>query len=276
MQLGAAAPAAVALPGQPGLEASGAEPGGFLRAGEARQERLGDGGVEPGEEPDRAREDERQVGLELLHEPDPGAHEVLARSHARTERHRGRGVGHERAQAVAVGAQDVGEDVGIGAVVLVAGAAVAAAQGLDAATGDDDDPQARAQEGIDERAVGALDGDPAHAAGPQSGDEVPQTGVRVLDLVALEHRAGSVDDADRVTPGRPVDAGERGGGSRMHPCLRAGRSSLGAPFVTGRVRRSLTDSALGWRAALSRLGTSLAAGPRGTIAGRRSGERHGR
>lgn len=183
------------------------------------------------------------MSAQLLDETDPGAHEVLAGANARPQCHRGRGVRQERAQAVAVGAQDVGEDVGIGAVVLVAGKAVAAAQGLDVTAGDDDDRQARAHESVDDRAVGPFDGDSVDPAQPEPPDELPQAGLAVVDLVALDDRAGPVDDADRVAPGRPVDAGI--GRGRMHACLRAGPISLGAPLVTGRVRRSLTDPALG-------------------------------
>jgi len=98
------------------------------------------------------------VGSELLHEPEPRPHEILAGPDERAQSH-GRGhVGPERAQAMPVGAQDVGEDVGVGAVVLVAGAAVAGAQSLDPAAGDDDDPQLGLEERVHERAVGSLDG----------------------------------------------------------------------------------------------------------------------
>ena len=148
---------------------------------------------------------------------------------------------------MAVGAQHVGEDVGVAAVVLVAREPVAAPQALDMAARDDDDRQLRRRQGVDDRAVGTLDGDPADLAGGEPPSEVPQTLRIMLDLEAFEHRSGLVDDADRVAPARPVDARVRGGGrggGRMHPCLLAGPFSLGAPFtVTGRVRRSLTDGA---------------------------------
>ena len=171
------------------------------------------------------------MGSELLHEPEPRPHEVLAGPHERAQSH-GRGrVGPERAQAMPVGAQDVGEDVGVGAVVLVAGAAVAGAQGLDPAAGDDDDRQARVEEGVHERAVGPLDGHAHDLPGGESPREPLQPGCGVLDLEALDGRAVLVDDADRVAPAGPVDARVRDG--RMHPCLLAGASSLGAPLRDG-------------------------------------------
>jgi len=136
-------------------------------------------------------------------------HQVLAGPHARSQCQRGRSIGHALAQAVAVGAQYVGEDVGVGTVVLVAGAAITGPPRLDAAAGDSDDAQSRTEQGVDDQAVGALDRDPGHAPGAEIAHEDPQAGLAVLDLVALERGAVLVDDADRVAPGGPVDAGER-------------------------------------------------------------------
>ena len=158
MELRAAASSGVALGRQPAGHPPGGEPGRPLGAGEAQQEGHRDGRGQVVEEVHGSGEDPLEVGTELLHEAKPGPHEVLACPHARAQGH-GRGqVGPERAQAMPVGPQDVGEDVGVGAVVLVAGAAVAGAQGLDPAAGDDDDPQLGLEERIDERPVGSLDG----------------------------------------------------------------------------------------------------------------------
>ena len=53
---------------------------------------------------------------------------------------------------------------------------------------------------------------------PESAHEILQARRSVLDLVPLEHRAGVIDDADRVAPRGPVDPGV-GRDGRMHPCL---------------------------------------------------------
>ena len=145
----------------------------------------------------------RQVGTELLHQAAPSCARgpcVPARSRRAIV---AGAVGQERPQALAVGAQHVGEDVGVGAVVLVAGEPIAAAQCLDVAAGDDDDPQVRTEQGVDDRAVGPLDGDPADMAGSEIGTSLAQTGLVVLDLVTFEYGAVLVDDADRVAPTWP-------------------------------------------------------------------------
>ncbi|MGD8485784.1 MAG: hypothetical protein PVH07_04010 [Chloroflexota bacterium] len=130
---------------------------------------------------------------------------------------------------MAVGAQHIGEEVGVGVVVLVAAEAIAGAQGLDVAAGDDHDGQPGREQRADDRAVGPLDGDPADPPGGESSDEPAQAGGGVLDLRALDDRTALIDDADDVAPTGPVDARVRGdGGDRRHPCLLAGASSLGA------------------------------------------------
>jgi hypothetical protein len=61
---------------------------------------------------------------------------------------------------VPVGAQAVGEDVGVPAVRLVAGQPIALAQGLDRAARDHHDVETSAEEGLDDRPVRALDRHP--------------------------------------------------------------------------------------------------------------------
>ena len=131
--------------------------------------------------------------------------EVLARPHGGPQGHGLGGIGAQRPQALAIGAQGVGEDVGIGAVVLVAGEAVAGPQRLDLAAGDDDHREAGPEQRLDHRAVGALDGHALDAVEPAH--ELPQPGVGVLDLEAGHRAAVLVHHADRVTVLGPVDAG---------------------------------------------------------------------
>ena len=227
VELGAAASARVALRREPGRHPPGAEPGRPLSGGEAHEEGPGDGRGQLVEEVDRSGEGERQVGRQLLCERGPMADEVLAGPHARPQGQRLGGIGLERPEAVAVGAQGIGEDVRVGAVVLVARQAVAGAQRLDVAAGDDDHGQVSLEQRLDHGAIRSLDG---HALDPcEPGHQLPQPSVAVLDLEAGHRAAALVHDADRVGVLRPVDAGVPA--DTIHVCLLAGTSSLGAPFV---------------------------------------------
>lgn len=91
-----------------------------------------------------------------LHEADPGLHEVLAGPDRRAQDDGRWTVGLERPEPVPVGPQDVGEQVCIGAVVLVARRPVPGAQRLHVAAGDDEHREPRGDQGVDDRAVGPL------------------------------------------------------------------------------------------------------------------------
>ena len=125
--------AAVAHRGQPGRQALRGEPVGTILGGEALQEAQADVGVDVGEQPDRAGEHDLQVGAQLVGHRDPVGDQVAAGPHALAQRGGGRGVDQQRAQPAPVGAHDIGQHVGVEAVVLVPGRAVAAAQVLELA-----------------------------------------------------------------------------------------------------------------------------------------------
>lgn len=112
--------------------------------------------------------------------------------------HGGVAVGGERVEPAAVGAQHVGEQVGVEAVVLVAGGAVAGAQCGDLAGGDDEHGQAGLEQGRDDRAVTAFDRDTGDLVTVQQRDQLAQAGRGVIDGASFEGGAGVVDDADGV------------------------------------------------------------------------------
>jgi hypothetical protein len=91
---------------------------------------------------------------------------------ARTaELHGGGGVGDERAQPGAVGAQGVGQHEGVEAVVLVPGRSVAAAQVVDLVGADHHDGEAGVEEGVDDLSVAAFDGHLPDAGAAQPAHE---------------------------------------------------------------------------------------------------------
>jgi hypothetical protein len=103
--------------------------------------------------------------------------------------------------------------------VLAAGRAVAGAERLDAAAGDDHQIEPRGKRRVGDRAVRPLDGDPGDARPRQAPSEHQQAGLGVLDREPLESLAVLVDDAHRVRAARPVDASMPDG--RIHACLLA-------------------------------------------------------
>ena len=126
----------------------------------------------------------------------------------------------------------VGEQERVGAVVLVAREAVAAAQPLHVAAGDDDHRQVGLEQRVDDGAVRALDGDALDAVGAEPADELAQPGRRVPHLEARDRSPGVVDHAHRVDLARPVDAGVpaevRGNGAPDSKVSRPPLTALGA------------------------------------------------
>ena len=139
---------------------------------------------------------------------------------------------------MSVGAQQISEQVGIAGVTLGVHGGVARAAGLDDVGMDGHEREAGLDEGVDEQAAGALDGDRqlvglAIAAQPAYEFGQPRTVMR--DLETILHQAVGVDDAHGVQVPRPVQS--YGMAHRSPPSGRlpgAGRSG-----------RSLTDGRSG-------------------------------
>ena len=95
------------------------------------------------------------------------------------------GLRGQRLEAVAVGAQQIGQQVGVGGVGLAAVAAVARSGGFDDVGVDRHDRQAGFDQGIDEQPRGALDGDALDAGGVQTAHQLGQALGVVLAVQAL-------------------------------------------------------------------------------------------
>jgi hypothetical protein len=213
--------------------------------GKRSRKRRTDVGVDVGEQPDRGGEHDLQVGAQLVGHRDPVGDQIAPRSHTLAQRGGGRGVDQQRAQPAPVGAHDIGQHVGVEAVVLVPGRAVAAAQVLELAGRDDVDDQPGRAQRVHDRAVGAFDPDLGHAGGEQLADQGAQPGRVMGDREPVGLLAVGVDDRDGVIVGGPVHPG---GGSRRlgcigdtHCCLLAVGAVGRHPVVPGRGSRSLTD-----------------------------------
>jgi hypothetical protein len=101
---------------------------------------------------------------------------------------------------VSVGAERIGEHIGVEPVVFVAGGAIAATERLDLAPRDHDDLQPGGQQRLHDRAVGSLDRDLAHAESDQAAGQPPQLGAAMGHVEAGSDLAVGVQHAHRVQP----------------------------------------------------------------------------
>ena len=278
VQDGGVGVAAVAHAGQPGGEAPGTEPVGAVLGVEAGQERQADRGVDLGEQADCAGEGIAQVGAELVRDGDAVADEVLAGAAGAAQRNGRGGVRGQGRQPGPVGAQRVGQDERVEPVVLVPGRPVAATQVLDLVRADHHHRDPRAEQGVDDRAVGALDrGFPGTGAGQDAG-QLAQAGCAVLDRVPADLAAAGIHDRHGVIIAGPVDASGhaagwffgKGSSGRLQACLLAARPSGEAPSCGAGTRlpvRSLFGARR--RSALLTVGAPrVTARPRRTHGGR--------
>ena len=134
-----------------------------------------DGAVDVAEQRRRATGD-LEVGPGSLAECHPGGHQRLA-GQLTTRKAVVWDASRTAAPAGAVGAQRVGEHVGVGSVVFVAGRAMAAAERFDLAARDHDDLQPSGQQRLNDRAVESLDRDLAHTEPDQAAGQ-PRNSLR--------------------------------------------------------------------------------------------------
>ncbi len=99
------------------------EPGRGHGDGIAAQERDRHVGVQSGEQADGAGKDALELRLQLVDQTDPGLDQLFAGSGQGPQHRGGVAVLGQGAQPVSVGAQHVGEQVGVGGVGLGPGAA---------------------------------------------------------------------------------------------------------------------------------------------------------
>jgi hypothetical protein len=227
--------------GQPGAQPPVRQPRGVLDGRKAGEEGQADRRVEIGEQPDGAREHDPQVGAQLVADRHSRLDEVGAGAHDRAQGQRRGCVGRQGDEPVAVGAQHIGQDVGVEAVVFAARGRVPAAQVLDLSRRDHDDVDVGGEQGVDDGPVGPFDRDTGHVVGDDRVDQPADAG-RVMDQgAACDDAAGGIDDAQFVGVGRPIHSCRGRGRVMLHVCLLAVCPAGRHPVVLGRARRSLTD-----------------------------------
>jgi hypothetical protein len=155
--------------------------------------------------PAAAGERGKQVGAQLVAHRDPVAHQVLAGPAGLPQRGGGWAVGDQRPQPGPVGAQDVGEHVGVEPVVLVARRPVPGPQVLHLPRGDHHHGHTCLQQGIHDRPIAALDRSLGHPRPGQTLHKGPQPLCGVLHAEPGDHPTSRVDNTHGMVGTGPVD-----------------------------------------------------------------------
>ena len=141
-----------------GCHALGAEASGAIRGGVALDEGQCDGRVDVGEDGGGAGPVRVQNGSQLIGELYARGHEVVAPAHEGAQRADLGGLRGQGLEAVAVGAQQIGQQERVGGVALGAVTAVARSGGLHNVGVDRHDRHTGFDQGVDEQPRGPLDG----------------------------------------------------------------------------------------------------------------------
>ncbi len=272
-RLGRAA-AAVAVLSEEAGQALHVEAGGGLGRRIPLDEGERDGAGHVGEDRRRPGPEAVQERGQLIGRGDARGDQLVAPAHQAAQGLDGVGLGPERAQPVALGAQDVGEDAGVARIALGRDGAVARPARLHQVGVDRDDHEAGPHQGVDQQARGALDGDPRLAGLAVPGEALEQRSEALAVVVGpepVQHRPLGVEHAHGVRAPAPVHADEHAHGLipprwRMVP-------AAGSPGGM------LIDRRSGWRPAarlpVARLGLPAAAVPQ-VSPGPSTGERRWR
>ena len=233
-QVLSASSAAVGMLSAEGAHPLGSEPRGRLRSRVALDEGQRDRRVDVGEDGCRARPERLQEAAQLVGQLHPRRHQIVASSYQGAQGEDLVALRSKRLEAVAVGAQQIGEYVGIGRVALAAVASVTRTARLDGIGVDRNHLEAGLDHRIDQEARGSLDGYRRRAQAPKAPLQLGQAACIVGDLHALDDGAVNVDDAHRVRSAGPVQPGK----VTAH---RQAPASCGMTRRAGSPRGSLTD-----------------------------------
>src|SRR5437660_6211451 len=152
-----------------------AEAGRAVRRGVAGKEREGDRRVDVGKDFRRAGPEALEERAKLVGERDALGDEIVPAAHEGAQRARVIGGRAQGSEAMAVRAEQIGEDERIAGVTLAAGGGVARATGLEGVGVDRHHLEPGLEEGVDEHARGPFEGDadePAPAKATQVAEEL--------------------------------------------------------------------------------------------------------
>jgi len=183
---------------------SDSQPARSWQAG-AAQEGQADRRVELAEQASRPGERGQQMSAQLVAHRDPVADQVLAGPAGLPQRDGGGAVWDQRPQPGPVGAQHVGEHVGVEPVILVTRRPIPRPQVLHLPRSDHHHRHPRRQQGIHDRPIAALDRYLGHPRPGQPRHQGPQPRRGVLRAEPADDRTGGIDDTHGVVSAGPVD-----------------------------------------------------------------------
>jgi hypothetical protein len=218
---------------------------GAFRSGEGVEEGESDGAVDVRKDSDGSRPEAVEETAQLIGELDSGADEVSARANECAQRLGLITGGSEGPEAVAIGTQDVGEDVGITRITLAPRGTVARAGRLEGIRVNGNDDEAGVDEGVDQQARRTLDGDGDFGARSQT-IELPHQLVESVGGVVggelVPDLTCGIDHTHGMLCAGPIDADEIAWTEHFH-AVPPSRGSFLCSGV-GRSHRSLTEPAL--------------------------------
>lgn len=205
-----AASAAVAVLGEEARKTFHAQTRGAVGCRVALEEGQRDGAVDVGEDRGSTGPEAFEQGAQLVGKLQAGGNEVITATYQRTQgadRVRGRG---EWPEAVPICAQEIGQQVGIAAIILGPIGAVARARGLDRVRVDGHDRMTGCDQCIDNQPRGSFhsDGQIAGCAVPgEPAFHVAQALLVVARLETVDDRsAATIEDADGMRSAAPVQS----------------------------------------------------------------------
>ena len=215
----------IGLAGQKGLHPLLAEARGRCRGRVALHEGQGDGRMEIGENGHGAGPEALQQAAQSIGQADALGDQVVTAAHQGTRRLDVVRTGPERSAAMAVGAQDVGQYVGVTRIALAAGGAFARAAGFehvgDHVGVDRHHRMACFDQRSDDQPRWALDRNGDFAGRRQVTElsvQFGEAGGVVRDVELESQGAGLIDDADSMAGTSPIEPSKAGHGQSPLGC----------------------------------------------------------
>ncbi len=187
-------------------------------AGKLAQECERDRRVDIGENGGGSGENRVQERAQLVRQSDACTHEILAQTHQDPQCLDLLGMRHQRLEAMSVGSEEIGQDVGVAGIAL-SRRAVPRANGLDDIGVHRDDGDRGIQQRVDQHAVRPFDRNDGFLETMDSLTQLNEPVLIVCNLEALDDASSFVDDADRVKSACPVEPYKMA--HRQFPCFGA-------------------------------------------------------
>ena len=243
--LGRRAPTAILALSKECSHALLAEPDGAAGSRITVEKSKRDRACDIGEACDRSWPEAIEKGSQLIGQNHLRGNKIVATAHQCTQGLDGVRLRTERRQPMAVGTQDIGQNIGVAWVALGGDGAIARPAGLYDIGMDRRDKEPGIDETIDDEAAGALDGDRCLGRwppSPQPGDKIGKPIKIMRYQEAFEDFTGAIEHADGVARSAPVETDEYGHvGS---PASRSMIPSAGSPYgklINRRSRQILAE-----------------------------------